>query len=127
MSEQELIVDNNNGDSDTIRISTEVIGILAGLAAAGIPGIAGMSGGIVDGIAERLGRRDLAKGIKVHMEEDRITLDLNVIVEYGVPITEAAKKLKQAVRAEVEKTTGLTVAAVNIHVLGIHLPAEQEE
>ena len=114
-------------DTDSTHIAPDVIAAVAGLAAAEAKGIAGMSGGIVGGIAEKLGRKDLAKGIKVQLEEDKVKIDLNVIVDLGVQIVETAKKLRQEVRDSVEKITGLKVAAVNVHVLGINIPKEQEE
>ena len=99
-------------EMDSIRIAPDVIGIIAGLVAGDIEGVAGMSGGIVGGIAERLGRRDFTRGIKVHLEEDRVKLDLNIIVEMGVKIVDLANHLKQEIRATVEKVTGLQVAAI---------------
>ena len=112
---------------DSVRISPEVIGIIAGIAAQEVDGITGMSGGIVDGIAEKLGRRDFSKGIKVRLEGEAVSLDLSVIVDYGVRIMETAQKLKQKVRATVEEVTGLPVAAINIQVIGINLPKEKSE
>ena len=114
-------------DADSVRIAPDVIGIIAGLAASEIKGIAGMSVGIVGGIAEKLGRKDLSKGIKVHLEEDRVKLELNVIVEMGATIVDTANSLKKEVRDTVEKITGLKVAAINVNVLGINVPRDQEE
>jgi len=114
-------------DQDSVRISPDVIAIIAGLAAAEIEGIAGMSGSIVGGIAEKLGRKDLTKGIKVHLEDEVVIIDINIIVDLGVQIVEVANKLKQEVRATVEKITGLKVASVNIHVQGLNIVKEQEE
>ena len=48
-----------------IRIADEVVSIIAGLAATEVEGVAYMSGGIVGGIAEALGRKNLSKGVKV--------------------------------------------------------------
>ena len=81
----------------------------------------------MDGIAEKLGRKDFSKGIKIRVEDEAVSLDLSVIVDYGVRIMETAKKLKQKVRATVEEVTGLPVAAINIHVIGINLPKEKSE
>ncbi len=114
-------------EGDSIRISSEVIAVIASIVSSDIPGIAGMSGGLVGGIAEKLGRRDLTKGIKVSVNEDKVTIDLNVIVDYGVSIVESTGKLKKEIRGNVEKTTGLTVEAININVLGINVPEEQKE
>lgn len=114
-------------ESDSVRIAAEVIGILAGIATSEVPGIAGMSGGLVGGIAEKLGRKDLAKGIRVYQEGNKVKLDVNIIVEYGEKISEVAKKLRQTVRNSVEQTTGLNVVAINVHVLGIHINREEEK
>ncbi len=114
-------------EGDSIRISSEVIAVITSIISSDVPGVAGMSGGVVGGIAERLGRKDMTKGIKVHVDEDKVTIDLNIIVEYGVSIVEATDKLKKEVRTHVEKTTGLKVLAININVLGINLPEEEEE
>lgn len=125
--EKNAPLEAKSAEGDSVRISPEVIGIITGIAAGEVEGIAGMSGGIVDGIAEKLGRKDFGKGIKVRLEGEIVSLDLNVVVEYGVRIMETAKKLKQKVRATVEEVTGLPVASINIHVIGINLPKEKSE
>ena len=112
-------------EGDSIRISSEVIAVIAGLVSSDIPGIAGMSGGLVGGIAEKLGRKDLTKGIKVQVNGDKVVIDMNVIAEYGTSIVEATDKLKNATRISVEKTTGLKVEAININVQGINIPSEE--
>lgn len=112
-------------EGDSVRISAEVIAVIASIISSDIPGIADLSGGVVGGIAERLGRRDMTRGIKVDVNEDRITIDLNVIVEYGKSIVESTDKLKKEIRTNVEKTTGLTVEAININVQGINVPEEE--
>jgi uncharacterized alkaline shock family protein YloU len=53
VEELEQVVVNEIG---TIKITDEVVAIIAGIAATEIPGVAGMSGGIVGGIAEMLGK-----------------------------------------------------------------------
>ena len=50
---------------DKIKISEEVVATIAGIAASEIESLASMSGGLVDGIAGMLGRKNLGKGIKV--------------------------------------------------------------
>ncbi|NLA05373.1 MAG: Asp23/Gls24 family envelope stress response protein [Firmicutes bacterium] len=110
---------------DQIRISPEVISVIAGIAVQEVAGVAGMSGGIVDGIAQRLGRKDFSKGIKVTLEEENVLLDLNVVIDYGAPLMETAETLKQKVRATVEEVTGLTVAAINVNVTAVNMPKEK--
>lgn len=114
-------------EGDSIRISSDVIAVITSIISSNIPGIAGMSGGVVGGIAEKLGRRDMTRGIKVDVDEDRVTIDLNIIAEYGTSIIESTDKLKKEIRGTVEKTTGLKVEAININVQGIHVPEDEKE
>ena len=114
-------------ETDNVHISPDVIAIIAGLAASDIKGVAGMSGGIVGGIAEKLGRKDLSKGVKVYLEEDNIKINLNIIIEFGAQIAEVANKLKKEVRVTVEKFTGLKVSVINVNVLAINIPKEPED
>ncbi len=112
-------------EGDSIRISSEVVAVIAGIVSNDIPGIAGMSGGLVGGIAEKLGRKDLTKGIKVQVNGDKVVIEMNVIAEYGTSIVEATDKLKSATRSNVERSTGLKVEAININVQGINIPNDE--
>ncbi|MEQ8236820.1 MAG: Asp23/Gls24 family envelope stress response protein, partial [Syntrophomonadaceae bacterium] len=62
-------------DLGTIRIADEVISTVAGLAAVEVEGVAAMSGGWGTDLAERLGRKNLGKGIKVESTGDQTTID----------------------------------------------------
>ncbi|NLC06908.1 MAG: Asp23/Gls24 family envelope stress response protein [Syntrophomonadaceae bacterium] len=116
------------GDLGSIRIADEVVSIVAGLAATEVPGVAGMSGGIVGGIAEMLGRKNLSKGVKVEVGEKEAAVDLYIIVEYGVRIPEVALRIQEAVKRAIESMTGLTVVEANVHVQGVALhPGETKE
>lgn len=77
-----------DGSLGSIRIADEVVSIIAGLAATEVDGIAGMSGGIAGGIAEMLGRKNFAKGVKVEVGEKEAAVDLYIIVnmECGFPM-----------------------------------------
>ena len=111
----------------TIRIANEVVAVIAGLAATEIDGVAGMSGGIAGGIAEMLGRRNLARGVKVEVGEREAAIDLFVIVEFGVRIPEVALRVQENVKQAIESMTGLAVIEVNVHVQGVSFAEGQEE
>ena len=114
--------DNSLG---SIRIADEVVSIIAGLAATEVEGIAGMSGGIAGGIAEMLGRKNFAKGVKVEVGEKEAPLDLYIIVKYGVRIPDVALAAQENVKQAIENMTGLSVVEVNIHVQGVGFPDEE--
>ena len=108
----------------TIRIADEVVGLIAGMAATEIPGVAGMSGGLVGGIAEMLGKKNLAKGVKVEVGEKEAAVDLYVIMEYGVRLPDIAIQVQENVKHAIESMTGLEVVEVNVHVQGVGFTAE---
>lgn len=109
-----------------IKISEEVIKIIAGIAASEVDGVAGMSGGLVGGIAEMLGRKNLSRGVKVQVGEREAALDIFVIVQYGMNIPTVAQKIQENVRQAVESMTGLRVVEVNIHVQGVSFGSPDE-
>ena len=111
----------------TIRIADEVVSIIAGLAATEIEGIAGMSGGLVGGIAEMLGRKNFSKGVKVEVGEREAAIDLYIIVKYGSRIPDVALAAQENIKQAIENMTGLSVVEVNVHVQGVNFPEEEEK
>jgi uncharacterized alkaline shock family protein YloU len=110
-----------------VRIADEVVSIIAGLAATEVDGIAGMSGGLVGGIAEMLGKKNFAKGVKVEVGEKEAAIDLYIIVKYGVRIPDVALSVQENVKQAIETMTGLSVVEVNIHVQGVGFPEPEKE
>lgn len=122
---EEKAVDGN--DVGVVKIANDVVATIAGLAATEIDGVAGMSGGIVGGIAEMLGRKNLTKGVKVEVSEKETVIDVFIIIEYGYPIPKVARGVQNSIKAAVENMTGLKPLAVNIHVQGVNFPQSQPE
>lgn len=110
-----------------LKFSTEVIETIAGIAASEIDGIVGMSGGVVEGFAEILGRKNLAKGVSVEIGEQEVAIDLKVIVEYGQNIPEIYQQVVDAVKNAIQHMTGLSVIEVNMFVEGVALPSAECE
>ena len=119
--------ENENQELGTIKISEEVVSVIAGLAATEVPGVAGMSGGVVNGLSEMLGRKNLGKGVKVELGEKEVSIDLYLIVDYGVRIPEVAWNVQENVKNAVENMTGLKVVEVNIHVQGVNMDKENKK
>lgn len=120
----------DKGASDemgSVKMTDEVVAIIAGIAAIDVPGVSSMSGGIAGGIAEALGRKNLAKGVKVEVGEKEAAIDLFIIVEYGCRIPEIAWSIQEKVKESVETMTGLNVIEVNIHVQGVNLEKEHKK
>ena len=127
MEKRERIEKTEHNDVGSIRIADEVVGIIAGLAATEVAGVAGMSAGLVGGIAEMLGKKNLSKGVKVEVGEREAAVDLYIIVEYGVRIPDVALRVQENVKCAIESMTGLDVVEVNIHVQGVGFAIEGKE
>ena len=110
----------NEGENN-IEISDDVVAVIAGMAASEVSGVAEMAGGFAGGISEVLsGKKNLAKGIKVEILDNKETrIDVNIIVEYGARIPDIAFEIQKRVKKSVENMTGLNVLEVNVHVQGV--------
>jgi uncharacterized alkaline shock family protein YloU len=114
--------DKNQNELGTIRISDEAIAVIAGLAALEIAGVASLAQGTVDGIAEMLGvKASQGRGVKVEVRNEEVTIEINLLIEFGVEIPSVCQKVQDNVRESVEDMTGLNVAMVNISVQGVKM------
>ena len=120
--------ENTAEEKGNIKISEEVVATIAGIAASEINGVAGMCGSLAGGIAGLLsGKKSPSKGVKVAISETSVTVDLYIVVEYGVRIPELAWELQENVKNNIESMTGLEVSKVNIHVDGVSFEKNSEE
>lgn len=103
-----------------IKISVDVVSTIAGIAASEIEGVSCMHTSFAEGFAKKLGaRRNASNGVKVDMNADSVSIDLYIVVEYGIRIPELAWSVQENVKNSVETMTGLPVSKVNIHIEGI--------
>ena len=106
----------------TISIENEVIARVAGLTALDCYGIVGMAAkNVKDGIVQLLKRESLTKGIKISVNEDKISIDMHIIVEYGTNITAIAENTISTVKYKVETVCGIDVEQVNVLVEGVRV------
>ncbi len=112
-------------DLGRVEVSPRVVATIAAHAAAECYGVVGMAAqGLRDGLAERLHRENVHRGVDVQLREGGVAISLYVIVEFGVRISEVANNLVSAVRYSVERTLGLPVVEVNVNVQGIHVSGD---
>jgi uncharacterized alkaline shock family protein YloU len=96
-----------------ITIATDAIAQIVGHTAAECYGVVGMAG---KGLKRLLTRDRLTQGIEVSRRADGLLLDLHVVVEYGLNLAQVAATVRSRVAYEVERLTGLRVAAVEVHI-----------
>jgi uncharacterized alkaline shock family protein YloU len=114
-------------DLGVIRIADEVVSTVAGLAAIEVEGVASMSGGWGIDLVEKLGKKNLGKGIKVEASGEQTSIDIFIIIEFGYAIPKVAENVQKEVKLAVETMTGLTVSAVNVHVVSVMTKKASED
>ena len=122
------MLDEVDNGSDGIKIASDVIAVISGVAVSEVKGVFAMAGGFAGGITEVLkGKKNLAKGIKVETENNKAKIDVNIIVEYGARIPDVAFEIQNKVKKAVEDMTGLKVEEVNVHIQGVNTQKITEE
>lgn len=109
---------------NTISIHNSVIAVIAKTAAAQVPGVHDLAGSLVDDLAGMVGRRSAERGVHVRVEDNRVTVDVHLVVEYGAYIPTVALQVQKEVREAIERMTGKAIRAVNILVQGVQGPRE---
>ena len=111
--------ENDNG---AIVVSENVIARIAGVATSTCYGVVGMAyKSTSDSIAALLKWDSITKGIKVNTEDEKISIDLHVIVEYGVNIKVICESIIGNVKYAVVTATGFKVGKVTVNVEGVRI------
>jgi uncharacterized alkaline shock family protein YloU len=106
---------------------------VAGKACREIPGVHAMGTGgarAFGSIRERIpgsSGPSVAQGVGVEVGETEAAIDLDIVVEYGVPIADLGRSIQRNVKQAVERMTGLRVVEVNVAVDDVYLPADGDD
>ncbi|HEX4253257.1 MAG TPA: Asp23/Gls24 family envelope stress response protein [Pseudonocardia sp.] len=111
------------------QIADIVVSKIAGLAAREINGVYALGGGAArafGALRERIpgATSNVSQGVTVEVGELQAAVDLDIVVEYGVPVVELATSIRRNVIGAIERMTGLQVVEVNISVGDVHLPED---
>lgn len=111
--------ENNLGK---LNISKQVIANMVGGAATECFGVVGMASQnlLKDGIAEILKMENFSKGVEVfQLDDGKISIDLYIVVAYGIKISEVALEVQKKVRHVLETSLDISVDSVNVYVQDI--------
>ncbi len=117
----------NENPNGTVSFATEVVATIAGLAATEVDGVASMispSAGLAD-MFSRKSNRNLTKGVRIDLEDNRVSVDITITVDYGSPVPDVARNIQENVKKAIETMSGLDVRNVDVHVTGISFEREQ--
>lgn len=123
-ADNEITRELNEVQGGRITFAPDVIATIASLAAAEVEGVEGMAGGVVEGITGMLNNKKsmtkgVKKGVKVEVNEEQVTVEINVIIKYGYKLHEVCANIQNGTKNAIETMTGLTVSAVNVFVSSI--------
>jgi len=113
-------------------IADTVVAKIAGIAAREISGVHDLGGGTaraVGALRERIpgSRVNHGQGVAVEVGERQAAIDLDIVAEYGVSITDLAAAIRRNVITSVERMTGLEATEVNITVHDVFLDDGSED
>lgn len=127
LSDNQLINVGEGSTLGNVEIAPEVIEVIAGIAASEVTGVAQMRGNFATGVAERLGKKNHGKGVKVELAEDGIIIDIYVVMDYGISIPNTAQKIQDNARQALMNMTALEIKEINIHIVGVQMDPKEEE
>ncbi|AQM59262.1 alkaline-shock protein [Clostridium baratii] len=118
----------DNENVGIVKISDEVVSVIAGIAAEEIEGVMEFQHGVTNNISQLLkGKKTSGKAVKVTLEEDRAKIEMDLTVLYGVKILDVVASVQENVKKTVEAMTGLVVSSVDVYVQNIYLPKNSEK
>lgn len=118
----------NDNPEGTVSFATEVVATIAGLAANEVEGVASMtsSNSALADILTRKSSRNYTKGVKVDIDDNRVAVDVTIVVEYGSPVPDVARSIQENVKKAIETMSGLGVKNVDVHVQGVSFERENK-
>jgi uncharacterized alkaline shock family protein YloU len=109
-----------------VEVAPTAIAGLAGAAVLECYGVVGMARPTLQsGLTEVLQGESYRRGVQVRVAEQSIVVDLYVVLEYGVRISEVAHNIMENVKFRVEKALGVPIEEVNVHVQGLRVSTER--
>ena len=126
MSENKEYVSRSD-ELGNIHISEEVLAAITAAAALEVEGVSSLAANLGSDIAELLGKKGLTKGVRVKMEDEKVDVELSVLMAYGHTIPEIGKAVQENVKNALESMSGLDVTNVNVTVAGITFPPKEKE
>ena len=113
-------------DVGTVKIADDVVALIAAFAAVEVEGVHSLAGGITLDILNKGGTKKLGKGVRVDVTENSVNTQVSVILDFGYNIPVTSSNIQNRVKNSLESMTGLTVTDVNVRIVGVEMPKEEE-
>lgn len=110
-----------DGQLGKIEISPNVVATIARHAVLSSYGVVGLAPrNIADGLVKAF-QSEHNRGIQVHFKQDKIIIDVYVVIEYGTRIASVARSIMNVVKYSVERALEVPVEQVNVHVQSLRV------
>ena len=125
--------DRPDSDDGKISIAQGVVQKVAGIACREISGVHEMGASTsraLGAVRERIpgsSGPSVAQGVGVEVGETEAAIDLDIVVDYGVSITDLGRSIQRNVKQAVERMTGLEVVEVNVNVDDLYMPGSDDQ
>ena len=117
LEQEEIVVEKKS--IGEVKIASEVVAVIAGLAANEVEGVHSMAGNLTNEIIGKLGGKNMSKGVKVILSGDTVHVDMTINMMYGY--SKVSKQVQEKVSQQIENMTGLVVPEVNVRIAGVNL------
>ncbi len=119
-------MDVQNTIGGSLQISTDVLAKIARLAALEVGGVAEVTAGNTQNVRRLLDRTGLKKPVSVSLEDGVAKVTVHLTANYGQKIMPLCEKVQESVKQAIQNMTGITVARVDVLVVGLAQPDAQD-
>ncbi len=113
------MLEQNNIDFGAIQIHKEAIADIVAAAIKDVEGINLIPKTSADSLLEFFGKKSYS-GVKVDIDKDhQITINLKIVVRYGINIPVIGRQVQETIRMAVEKLTDVNLKDINVNICGM--------
>ena len=121
MEERNTYVLQENEQLGAVQIADDVVAMIARLATCEVEGVSSAAGNVTGEFMNKVGIKNLQKGVKVEIFKNRVVVDIAIAVEYGYNIPTVSQQVQGKIKSAIENMTGLEVTDVNVRISGVNM------
>lgn len=111
-----LIKEDHMGE---VQISADVLASIAAIAATDVDGVSSIAGGYTRESLGKSGIKSSSKGVMAEVIDNTVTVNIALTLKFDSAIPKVVPTVQSKVQSTIESMTGLTVANVNVNIIGI--------
>ena len=113
-----------NSQIGQIQIANEVLAIIAGTATHEVDGVVSNYSASE---SSRFAKRNFTKGIKVYNNQDKIVIDISIVIKFGYQLHKVAEEVQARVKTAMETMVGMDIKEINVNAVGVLFEKPQKQ